>query len=203
MSRAGTAVGFAVALGLGFSLPLALGALPPPTDLGAELFLPQPYVILDGPMAPQPSVVLDAPARERAVVRDWPDTAGSGLNLRTWRVDYGHRWEREVTVPFLVGPFEREDAGVCGWSIHLNAGLFDMTGAGVGLKAVIHQAISSSFPYSVRDEESGISVTFPEVSKTEVRITFKAGLAQVFVAVDLVDDTQLTADVPVRIVSQN
>jgi hypothetical protein len=196
-------VGSAVALGLALSLPLALGALPPPTDLGAELLLPQPYVILDGPQAPRPSVVLDAPSGERAVVRDWPDVAGSGLNLRTWRVDYGHRWEREVTVPFLVGPFEREDAGVCGWSVHLNAGLFDMTGAGAGLKAALHREISSNFPYSVRDEDTGISVTFPEVRKTEVGITFKAGYAQVHVVIELVDDTQLTADVPVRISSQN
>jgi hypothetical protein len=203
MSRAGTAVGSIVALGLATGLPLALGALPPPTDLGADLLAPRPYVILEHSRAPAPPIILDASSRERAATRSWPDTAGAGLNLHTWQVEYGHRWEREVTVPFLVGPFAREDMDVCGWSIHVSAGLFDTTGAGAGLKAAIHQAISSYFPHPIQDEETGISVIFPEVRETEVRILFETGHARVLVGVELVDGTLLAAAVPVRLISRS
>ncbi|MBI5517905.1 MAG: hypothetical protein HY909_29305 [Deltaproteobacteria bacterium] len=116
------------------ALPLGWWALPPRETLTVTVPGEVPWSVREGPAAPlAPLRVTPAGLRERLVDDGTLEDPGTGLSWRTWRVVYGHRWERAVYVPTLTGPFSRVgERWPCAWSVRLGAGLFDGSPAGGG-----------------------------------------------------------------------
>jgi hypothetical protein len=181
---------------------LILGLLPPPDDLTVDLSSNQSFQVLERPGIPIPQAPAVKPDSllARVEVHDLPAVQGPGLNLRTWRVEYGHRWEREVTLPILAGPFDQEGADVCGFAVWLGAGLFDTSSAGAGLKDAVHRRLAEMFPRTV--EGGGIEIAFPAVERTIFRIELDQGRAHITAAITLLDGTYLSARFDVRLASR-
>ncbi|WP_437905316.1 hypothetical protein WME95_44635 [Sorangium sp. So ce327] len=204
MSSPRTVLGLVlVAVGMA-AFPILLGATASRPDLVARV--PSAYELNPGRSslrgAVPPAEVDVGPDRERIRVDPPVGVASPGLELITWRADYGDAWHREVTWPSLAGPFAEEGSDVCGYRLQLGAGLFDTTAAGRGLKDAVERRLAELFPYS-QELKEGIRVTLPRLSSSDFTITFEGGRAWVYVAVYLVDATVLSARFPVRLVSRN
>jgi hypothetical protein len=201
MKWAATLTGSVAAIGLFAGLPLVLGSLPPPIDLEAHLPWGQSFQIVDQPglTSASPPVIRPAPGQRGVSVSDMPPEGIPGLSLRTWQVSYGHRWDREVTLPILTGPFEREGSESCGLIARLGAGLFDTSGAGAGLEDAIHKKFSELFPRTLG--EAGVQIAFPGVRETDLQITLRAGLAEIAARITLLDGTVFSARFPARLVN--
>jgi hypothetical protein len=177
--------GVVVAAALAASLPFAI-TRPESEDL--HLDAGAAHAIADAP----PSFPLAEPASLRARVSTRTLGAAPGLVLRSHRVTYGARWEREVTSAAYVGPFDREgDAWPCGVVIHAGAALFDTTGDGSALVDAVDAEVRERFPMSVE------GIAFPAVSRTALEVTPIAGGLRVKVDVGLVDGSHFT--VPLRL----
>lgn len=110
-----------------------------------------------------------------------------GVVLRSDRVTYGARWEREVTSVAYVGPFDREgEAWPCGVAVHAGAAVFDTAGAGKGLVDAIDAEVRERFPRSIE------GIWFPAVKTTTMEIAPSAGALRVKVVVELKDGTRFT-----------
>jgi hypothetical protein len=204
MSWPRTALGLVLAAAGTAALPVLLGATAGRPDLFAQV--PSAYELRsDGSSqrsALSPDVVHLGPDRERIRTDHLLGTASPGLELITWRADYGDAWHREITWPSLVGPFAEEGAYVCGYALQLGAGLFDTSAAGRGLKGAVSRRLEKLFPYSLSLEE-GINITLPQLSSSDFTITLEDGHAWIHVAAHLADGTLLSARFPVRLVSRN
>ena len=202
MRRAATAAGVVGAIGLAAALPIALEALPRPIDLEMNLLSPGPHQILESTSAPEaPAKVSPRRLAHKIKARDFPSERAVGLNLHTHRIAYGRRWEREVTLPSLIGPFIREESYSCGLAVRLNAGLFDTSAAGAGLKAALHRKLSEAFPRTIQAE--GIAILFPKLRETELELKLGQGGIDIAISISLVDGTFLTARFPSRLVSRD
>lgn len=198
MSRAATAAGILCAAGLCAALPLTLGSLPRAIDLEINMLSPRPHQVLESASAPDlPAKVSPRRLSHRIKSLDFPNERAAGLNLRTRRIVYGRRWEKEVTVPSLVGPFIFEGSYACGLAARLHAGLFDTKAAGAGLKAALHRKLREGFPKTVQAE--GISIVFPELRETELAIKLGQGGVDVAISLVLADGTRLNAGFPARL----
>ncbi|MGK3964049.1 hypothetical protein WMF38_07700 [Sorangium sp. So ce118] len=186
------------------ALPVLLGATTGRPDLVARV--PSAYEFRpDGSPrrgAMSPAAVDVGPDPERIRIDPPVGTAAPGLELITWRADYGDAWHREVTWPSLTGPFVEEGSDVCGYTVQLGAGLFDTSAAGRGLKDAVERRLAELFPYPLKLKE-GIRVTLPRLLSSDLTISLGGGRAWVSVAVYLADGTLLSARFPVRLVSRN
>ncbi len=190
--------GMGLCAALAASLPLALRALPPPRDLNAELHSDKSYRIIDNPslFSPPPLQIGPPQLFGRIGARGLPQNLAPGLHLSTWFLNYGHRWEREITFASLIGPFAPEGRPVCDFALRLGAGLFDTQKAGAGIKKTLDQKLSTLFPMTL--EESGISIHFPSIDKTDFRIELEDNLALVSLEIKLRDGTLLSARFPMK-----
>lgn len=190
--------GATVSAGLLAALPMALRSLPPPSDLYAEVSSDKSYRIVENPaqFSPPPLEIGPPHLFRRLAARGLPSSLSPGLHLSTWFLNYGHRWEREVSFPTLIGPFAREGTPVCDFSLRLGAGLFDTQKAGAGLQGVLNQKLSKLFPMTL--EESGVSIHFPSIDKTNFQIALAPNIANVSLSIQLKDKTLLSARFPMR-----
>src|SRR5690349_8387314 len=109
MRLAETALGTLLVLAMGALLPLGLRSSRGTQDLSVTVAGPAPYEI--APRSTQKLTLATAGPPEllpRLEQRGDPDLLEPGLALRTWQVTYGRRWERQVTLPVLYGPFDDE-----------------------------------------------------------------------------------------------
>lgn len=198
MSRAGTVVGLAVAIvGVG-ALPVALESTSGAVDLAVRV--PARHQVLrdDRDQGTWASVFPNhGVTRSRS-----PSNSGARLDLATYGIDYGEAWHREVTLPSLVGRFADEGFGVCGYSVHLGAALFDTDKAGRGIKTAVHRRVVEKFPHSIDDEDSGIHVRLPDVRSTDFDVAFVEGYAWIRLEVVLADTTRFAVRFPVRVTAR-
>ncbi|MBI4703436.1 MAG: hypothetical protein HY744_20170 [Deltaproteobacteria bacterium] len=135
------ALGGLGAVALLAALPVALGAVGSPPEVGVTFRAPTPYeVVTGGPageVAVRPPDLLDALDRRGEL-----EGTGPGIWLRSWRVTYGRQWEKEVTLPVVVGPLRdaaREPS--CGYVVRASAGLFDPDVGAPAVRAVVEHAV--------------------------------------------------------------
>ena len=151
MTTGATALGTGLGLGLLAGFPLLLAALPNDPDLRVDVGSPHAYAVRSSEREPLPPVAL-LPAPPPHGLRVTDTASGAGLDLRTWEVNYSNRWEREVTLPILTGPFAKDGDDVCGYSVRLGAGLFDKHGAGAGLVGLLRKRLAKQFPFTFSDK---------------------------------------------------
>ena len=188
MTAWSTGLGITFGLGLLASFPLALATLPDEPDLRVTVPSAQPYLIRDTPASLMPPLEVE-PAPPPLGLQAPETSSGTGLDLLTWHVNYSHRWEREVTLPVLTGPFVREGEEVCGYSVRLGAGLFDTRGAGAGLVALVRNRFAGIFPRQVIDPDTGISIYFAGLRDLDTRITLQRGRVGISLTLHLADET--------------
>lgn len=203
MSRGRTALGLVVMVTGTAALPGLLAATAGRPDLFVHV--PSTHDLRSGD--PRQQILRAAPVRlgpDPTRIRSDSLLGGAspGLDLVTWRTDYGEAWRREVTWPSLAGPFAEEGSDVCGYGVWLGAGLFDTTKAGLGLKKIMAQRLASIFPYTISIKEYNINVMLPELSSSDFRIQLADGGAWIDIEARLVDRTLLSARFPVRVVSR-
>src|SRR4029078_12921361 len=99
-----TALGMLVVLAMGTLLPLGLRSSSGVRDLSVNVSTPAPHEIAPRPSPKLAAVTVGPPELlARLEQSGVPDRAEPGIALRTWQVTYGHRWERQVTLPVLNG----------------------------------------------------------------------------------------------------
>jgi hypothetical protein len=120
-----------------------------------------------------------------------------GVILRSDRVVYGARWEREVTSVAYVGPFDREgDAWPCGVSLHAGAALFDPKGAGKGILDALDAEVRARFPRTIE------GIVFPAVKETTLELAPIAGALRAKVSVELKDGTRFVVPLQLAVESK-
>src|SRR6185437_5405764 len=119
--------GAVLLLGLAAALPAGIRLARGGPDLSLTLREDEPFEIATGPVAAPARATVGPPELLPRLERDGtPDGDGPGLWLRTWQVTYGHRWERQVTVPVLAGPFDPEGAPwPCAVALRFSPRFFD------------------------------------------------------------------------------
>lgn len=202
MRKAATAAGILGAAGLFAALPIALGSLPRPIDLEINMLSPRPSQVLESTGAPDlPAKVSPRRFARRIESIHFPSERAAGIGLHTRRIVYGERWEKEVTVPSLIGPFISEGTYACSLAARLGAGLFDTTKAGAGLKAALHKKLGEAFPRTVHAE--GVSISFPELRETDLTLKLGHGVIDVAISIVLADGTRLQAGFPARLLARD
>lgn len=183
MSRAlETGLGLAVGLAMVMALP-ALLARPVGEDLHLRANASH-SVSGEASMASSPSA---EPASLRPRLQSRTLGGAPGVLLRSDRVTYGARWEREVISAAYVGPFDREgEAWPCDVAVHAGAGLFDTTRSAKGLVDVVDAEVRKRFPMSVQ------GIWFPAVKQTLLEVAPIAGALRAKVVVELRDGTRFT-----------
>ncbi len=194
---------FGLGLSAAFSaaLPLALRSLPPPADLQAEIPSDKSYrIVADPAHFTAPPIQVGPPEFFRRIrAQGLPQSLAPGLHLSTWSMNYGHRWEREISFASLIGPFAPEGTPICDLALRLSPELFDTEKAGAGMKKAMDQKLSAFFPMTL--SEGGISIHFPSIEKTDFRIALEPNLAVVSLSITLKDKTLLSARFPMKLVS--
>lgn len=205
MSWTRTALGLVLAAAGTAALPALLGATAGQPDLVARV--PAAYELnAAGPSPRAPSTSAEVylgPDRNRIREDRLHGVASPGLDLITWRADYGDAWHREVTWPSMVGPFAEEGADICGYEVQLGAALFDTSAAGRGLKDAVARQLANVFPYRRHLDEYDITIAFPELASSDFTIKFDHDRAWIHVEAILVDGTFFSVRFPVRLVSRN
>lgn len=161
------ALGVAVVIALVVGLVLGLQVTSSTRDLRVTLRAPQPYEITPRPGAPlSPALVGPPSLLSRLELTGEPDRGDPGLWLRTWQVTYGRRWERQVTVPVLVGPFDPEGKPwPCALAVRLSPRFFDDDRpGGEDVEAVVDRVVRSQFPFSV------MGLRFGPVASTSLHV---------------------------------
>ncbi|HET7543828.1 MAG TPA: hypothetical protein VFK05_28345, partial [Polyangiaceae bacterium] len=110
-----------------------------------------------------------------------------GLDLTTWSRTYGGAYAREVTWPSLVGPFQNESDYVCGYSLHLGAGLFDTSRAGAGLQRLVEDALRHSLPKTLDVPEHDLHIPLPDLDSAVLSIRLGNAVASMAVSIRFVD----------------
>lgn len=190
MRRRGSdaALGVLVLAALFVALPLGLWGSSGARDLRVAVRSPEPFSIASSPReaalvpaTPGPSSLLP-----RLTRRGEPDRSDPGLWLRTWQVVYGKRWERQVTFPMLVGPFDPEgEPWPCAIAARLSPRFFDDgKPGGEDVESVVDRVVRSQFPFSV------MGLRFAAVSTTSLRVRPIAGGVEVSGGVVLSDSSR-------------
>jgi hypothetical protein len=204
VSRAPVVLGALIALAGAGSLPIALSLAAPPVDLEVTVSPKSARVVRDMPGRVLPDAIVAPPRAARRLSRNGalePDA--TGLALRTWSLTYGERWEREVSVPVLTGPFAKEGTDVCSFAMRVGAGLFNTRGAGAGIAKLVRARLDEAFPTVVREPNTGITLAFPAVRDLDLRLVPRQGTVAIKADVRLVDSTRFTASFEVRLRATN
>ena len=153
------------------ALPVGMRLAGSGPELAVTLHAPDPFEIArpGAPLAPAsagPPELL--PRLERS---GEPDRDDPGLWLRTWQVTYGHRWERQVTVPVLAGPFDPEgQPWPCAVAVRLAPRFFDdHKPGGDDVEAVVDRIVRAQFHFDV------VGLRFPRVARTQISIRPEEG----------------------------
>jgi hypothetical protein len=160
---AGALLVLALAATLPASLQLARGG----PELAVTLRAPEPFEIEGDPSATGPHTSVGPPELLPRLERDGtPDGEGPGLWLRTWQVTYGHRWERQVTVPVLTGAFDPEgEAWPCAVALRFSPRFFDDGQPGGGdVAAVVDRIVRAQLPFEV------LGLRFAPVARTRISV---------------------------------
>lgn len=199
MKQPGTLVGSALVFCATTGFVISLGALPEADDLSVTVGSTRAFVI-EGGGASLPKVVAGPEdLKQRIEVRDLPTDAMGGFHLRTWHIDYAHRWEREVTLPILSGPLVQENANVCGFTLKIGAGLFANKEA---IEAAVRKKLASQFPRTFK-HESGIEIEFPALTAVKLDIRLVRGFVTVALGMRLRDNTLIQASANLKVISSN
>ncbi len=196
----GSVVGTIMAVGLGVAFPVALSALPDTPDLQVTVPGARPFVVRDEARQPGPVLAL-LPSPEPEGISSSLSSSGPGLALRTWEVTYSHRWERDVALPILTGPFARDGEDICGISVRLGAGLFDTRGAGAGFEGVIKKRAASFFGREM--DVAGHAFALPALDAVHLWIVPRPNTLTVHIELRLVDGTIFAASFDARIDVEN
>jgi hypothetical protein len=136
-------------------------------DLQVTVPLPEPHEIAPARGAPLARAVVGPPELiprlERAGA---PNRDDPGLWLRTWQVTYGRRWERQVTLPVLAGPFDPEGPPwPCAVAVRFSPRFFDgEEGSGRDVEAALERMVRAQFPFSV------LGLRFAAVSHARIHL---------------------------------
>ncbi len=199
MKQPATLIGSALVFSMAMGFVVTLYALPEMDDLSVRVGSSRPFVI-EGGGAPIPKIVASPEGlKERIERRDLPTDAMGGFHLRTWRIDYAHRWEREVTLPVLSGPLVKEGSNVCGFSLKIGAGLFANKEA---IEAAVRKKLDSQFP-RIFKHESGIEIEFPALTAVKLDIHLGRGFVTVGLGMRLRDNTLIQAQANLKVISYN
>jgi hypothetical protein len=199
MKQPGTFIGSALVFCASTGLVLSLGALPEGDDLSVTVNSSRAFVI-EGSGASIPKVFAGPEnIKNRIELRDLPANTMGGLHLRTWHVDYAHRWEREVTLPIVSGPLVKEGSNVCGFTLKIGAGLFANKEA---IEGIIRKKLETKFPFKFR-HDSGIEVDFPALRTVKLEVKLARGFVTVDLRLRLYDDTLIQAIANLKVVSSN
>ncbi len=184
-------LGIVGALALALLLPLGLQADGEQQSLKITVYGPRPAqhaatVVRLPPVQVTPSSLLSRlqPAGE-------PDWTEAGLAFRRWRVEYGHRWQREITLPLLLGPLEQEGTPSCGFALRLSPRLF-APGATKALAAMAQRELAKQFPLTI---PCGLvkRVTLPKLQSAQLLLTPRQGYFDVGLVGVLADGTRVGA----------
>lgn len=191
-------VGAAIFGASAVSLPAMVGVFSGHEDLRVQVHSPRRYEVRPSPDARRARVAGTEPegVRFSSLLR----SGASGVDLTTWRTSYGSAYEREVTWPALVGPFNAEDDYVCGYTLWLGAGLFDTSDAGAGLSRLVRAILRSSLPKSIDVDEYNIHVKVPDLRDVKMEVVLEAGRLTFSLTLDFQDRSRFAIlAVPVRI----
>jgi hypothetical protein len=199
MKQPATLIGSALVFCAATGFVISLGALPEGDDLSVTVNSTRAFVVEGGGASiPKISAGPDN-IKERIEHQDLPTNVMGGFHLRTWRIDYAHRWEREVTLPILSGPLVKENANVCGYTLKIGAGLFANKDA---IEAIVRKKLASQFPRTFK-HESGIEIDFPELTAVKLDIRLVRGFVTVALGMRLRDNTLIQAQANLKVVSSN
>ncbi len=187
MGRKLDALAGALFLGaLAAALPAGLRLARGGRELGVTVRSAEPHEI--APQRGAPLAVATAGPPEllpRLELAGAPDRDDPGLWLRTWQLTYGHRWERQVTLPVLAGAFDPEGKPwPCAVAARLSPRFFDRGKAGEDVAAVIDRVVRSQFPFAV------LGVRFAPVSRTSIHVRPEEGALAVAATVVLGDSAR-------------
>ncbi len=183
----------AVAVGA-LGLLLWLGWRTPAEGLVGVLRGDQPYAV--GPRAP--ALAVGPPELEARLATDsWGTDA---LRLTTWRVSYGQRWHRSITLPELRGPLAPEGSDVCGIAARISPGVFDPKHSGDGLTALVRRELDRVLPMSL---PCGFTenVHLARPKSVSLRMTPRRGAIDLEAVATLPDGTLVGAASTIRLVA--
>jgi hypothetical protein len=170
---------------LAISLPLGIHFWGDRRELRVDLRSAEPHEIAPHPrqFTPAPAVAGPPELLPRLELSGAPDRADPGLWLRTWQVTYGRRWERQVTVPVLAGPFDPEGRPwPCSLAVRLSPRFFDDgKPGGEDVESVVDRVVRAQFPFTV------LGLRFAPVSNTSLHVRPIEGALEVSGGVVLAD----------------
>lgn len=177
-------LGLLLVIALAVGLVLGLHFTRSTNDLRVTLRSSDPFEIAPHPQAPLAPAVAGPPSLlPRLELSGAPDRNDPGLWLRTWQVTYGHRWERQVTLPVLAGPFDPEGKPwPCAVAVRFSPRFFDDgKPGGEDVAAVVDRVVRAQFPFSV------MGLSFAPVSSTSLKVQPVEGGLEVSGGVVLAD----------------
>jgi hypothetical protein len=161
---------------LAAALPAGLRLAARVRDLSVTVRSAEPHEIAARPEARLAPAVAGPPELvPRLELSGQPDRDDPGLWLRTWQVTYGRRWERQVTVPVLVGPFDPEGKPwPCAVAVRLSPQFFaDEKAGGKEIAAVLDRLVRAQFPFAV------LGLRFAAVRHTSIAVRLDEGALSV------------------------
>jgi len=164
---ADAALGLLLVIALAAGLVLGLDFTRRAKDLRVTVRSPDPFEIAPLPGAPLAPAVAGPPSLlPRLELDGAPDRGDPGLWLRTWQVTYGHRWERQVTLPVLAGPFDPEGKPwPCAVAVRFSPRFFDDgRPGGEDVAAVVDRVVRAQFPFAV------MGLRFGPVASTSLHV---------------------------------
>jgi len=127
-----------------------------------------------------------------------------GIELQTWHLTYGGRWDREVTWPVLRGPFHAPwGEWPCALGLVLRPEMFD-DGApgGDDLASAIDAEIRRAFPIGLDRRVPKVvrdAVNLPKVHDTKVVVSLGEGTLDVRADIVFVDGATLAVDARLKL----
>lgn len=155
-----------VALALGFALLLRS---PPPQDVYVRIGGPRTHLLFSDP---EDEVKLGPRELKPRVQVVQPDGV-SATELLTYRVQYGKRWEREITLPVARGPALPEgEPWPCAVQLRLFPSLFDdgVPGSGGDAVEIIDHQIRAQFPRVIAVGKTTL-LEFKKVRSTSISLS--------------------------------
>jgi hypothetical protein len=172
----------ALAVVLPVGLHLSAGA----RDLRVTVRSAEPYEIVKRSGATLAPAVAGPPELlHRLELEGAPDRDDPGMWLRTWQVTYGHRWERQVTVPVLAGAFDAEGKPwPCAVAVRFSPRFFENPPGGEDVVAVIDRLVRAQFPFEV------LGLRFARVGRTRIDVRPEEGGLLVSGVISLADSAR-------------
>lgn len=129
---------------------------------------------------------------------------GPGVELQTWKLTYGGRWDREVTWPALRGPFHAPwSEWPCALGLVLRPEMFDDgTPGGDDLASVIDAEIRRAFPIGLDRRVPKVvrdAVELPNVHDTKVVVTLGDGYLDARADIVFVDGATVAVDARLKL----